>query len=94
MTETPAPRPVPEPAPLAGSSWHTEMIDAPGYLAALGIEQGPPTMELLAALYRAHVHTFPFANIDVLFGAHPGVSPDRVHDQLVMRRRGGYRVVR
>src|SRR5699024_6156577 len=86
MTDTPAPAP----APLAGSSWHTEMIDAPGYLAALDIEQGPPTAALLAALHRAHVRTFPFANIDVLLGTHPGVTPDRVYDQLVVRRRGGY----
>ena len=84
MTDTPAP------APLTGSSWHTEMIDAPGYLAALGIAPAAPTAQLLAALHRAHVHTFPFANIDVLLGTHPGVTPDRVYDQLVVRRRGGY----
>lgn len=84
MTDTPAP------VPLAGSSWHTEMIDAPGYLAALGINEGPPTTELLAALHRAHVRAFPFANIDVLLGTHPGVTPDRVYEQLVVRRRGGY----
>lgn len=86
MTDTPAPAP----APLAGSSWHTEMIDAPGYLAALGISPAPPTAALLAALHRAHVRTLPFANIDVLLGTHPGVTPDRVYDQLVVRRRGGY----
>lgn len=63
MTDTPAP------ALLTGPSWRADLIDAPGYLAALGIDPGPPTAELLAALHRVHVHTFPFANIDVLLGA-------------------------
>ena len=47
-------------------------------------------MELLEVLHREHVRTFPFANVDVLFGAHPGVAPATVQRQLVELGRGGY----
>jgi len=76
--------------PLAGASWRTDLFDVPAYLDAVGVQPAEPGLELLEAVHRAHVHTFCFANVDVLFGAHPGVAPDAVQDQLVRRRRGGY----
>lgn len=74
----------------SGESWRTDLFDIPGYLDAIGVRPAEPSLELLEAVHSAHVHAFPFANIDVLFGAHPGVSPDAVHEQLIRRRRGGY----
>ncbi|WP_137724811.1 arylamine N-acetyltransferase family protein [Prescottella subtropica] len=76
--------------PLVGASWRTDLFDVPDYLDAVGVVPGEPTLDLLGVLHSAHVHTFPFANVDVLLGAHPGVAPDAVQDQLVRRRRGGY----
>ncbi len=79
--------------PLTGASWCTELFDIPGYLRLIGLDAAPvtdPQPDLLAALHEAHVRALPFANIDVLLRAHPGVTPDAVQDQLVRRGRGGY----
>ncbi|WP_305094770.1 arylamine N-acetyltransferase [Prescottella sp. R16] len=76
--------------PLIGASWRTDLFDVPAYLDAVGVASGEPTLDLLGDLHVAHVRTFPFANVDVLLGTHPGVTPDAVQDQLVRRRRGGY----
>ena len=76
-----------------GPSWHTEDFDIPAYLAAMGAEHlagAPVTVDTLAELHRAHVHTFPFANVDILLGTRYGVAPDDVQDRLVRRHRGGY----
>ena len=87
--------------PTAGSGvdtaleWQVEDVDVPAYLAALGLDactlvHEHPSLDLLERLHRAHVFTFPFGNVDVLLGNHPGVVPATVSDQLVTRRRGGY----
>lgn len=81
--------PAPEP-PLTGGSWRTDLFDISEYLRTIGTEPGAPGFDLLARLHSAHVRTFPFCNIDVLMGTHPGVTPDLVQDRLVRRRRGGY----
>lgn len=75
---------------LGGRSWRTDLFDLDVYLRTIGIEPAEADLGLLERLLHAHVHTFPFANVDVLLGAHPGVAPDRVQQQLVDRRRGGY----
>lgn len=72
------------------SEWRIAEIDIPAYLAALGVEAEEPGLDLLERLHRAHVLTFPFSNVEVLLGHHPGVAPATVFDQLVTRRRGGY----
>ncbi len=84
-----------EEPPLTGASWGTELFDIPEYLKVIGLDLGGaegagPTVELLAALHEAHVRALPFANVDVLLGTHPGVTPDAVQDQLARRGRGGY----
>lgn len=76
-----------------GPSWHTEDFDIPGYLAATGTEHltgAPATVDALAELHRAHVHTFPFGNVDILLGTRHGVAPAQVQDRLLRRHRGGY----
>ncbi|MDO4919846.1 arylamine N-acetyltransferase [Kocuria sp.] len=70
-------------------------MDVPAYLTALGLDAAalaaaPRDLALLERLHGAHVRTFPFSNVEVLLGAHPGVAPATVWDQLVVRRRGGY----
>ncbi|GAA2523892.1 hypothetical protein GCM10009859_24600 [Kocuria salsicia] len=70
--------------------WQIDAVDVPAYLAALGVEPASPSLDLLEHLHRAHVSTFPFSNVEVLLGEHPGVEPATVFDQVVVRRRGGY----
>ncbi len=77
------------------SPWRIEDVDVPGYLAALDVDAAqlaaaPRDLSLLERLHRAHVFTFPFSNVEVLLGRHPGVELATVQDQLVRRRRGGY----
>ena len=77
------------------SEWQVTDIDVPAYLHALGLDaaalaRAPRSLDLLERLHRAHVHTLPFSNVEVLLGHHPGVAPATVFDQLVTRRRGGY----
>ncbi len=76
--------------PLMGRSWRTDLFDVPEYLAAVGVRPTAPTFDLLEELHGAHVRTFPFGNVDVLLGTHPGVAPDAIQEQLVRRSRGGY----
>lgn len=75
---------------LTGDSWHTDLFDIPAYLEALGVEPAAPSLDLLEKLHLAHVHTLTFANVDVLLGRHPGVTPDVIQAQLIERQRGGY----
>lgn len=60
------------------------------YLARVDHPGGPPTLETLRGLTRAHVETIPFENLDVVLGQHRGIGLDAVVDKLVRRRRGGY----
>lgn len=70
--------------------WHVADIDVDLHLELLGLERSEPDFALLAELHRRHVHTFPFANVDVLLGDHPGVSPATVSRRLLVERTGGY----
>lgn len=72
------------------SEWEISEFDVPGYLRALDVTPGPPSLVLLETLHRAHAFTFPFSNVEVLLGNHSGVKPEAVGAQLVERRRGGY----
>lgn len=72
------------------AGWQLQEYDVDAYLALTGVGRARPGLELLEVLHREHVRTFPFANVDVLFGAHPGVTPATVQRQLVERGRGGY----
>lgn len=78
------------PQSLTGDSWQLDGFDVDAYLARIGVERAAPSVGLLERLHEAHVRTLPFGNVDVLLGAHPGVVPATVQQQLVVRRRGGY----
>lgn len=75
---------------LMGVSWHQNSFDVDAYLATVGIEPEEPGLGFLERLTRAHLESFPFANVDILLGSHPGVEPANVQQQMVDRRRGGY----
>lgn len=64
-------------------------FDVAAYLATVGVEREKPGLEFLERLTRAHLGTFPFANVDILLGSHPGVEPANVQRQLVDRGPGG-----
>ena len=70
--------------------WHVERLDLQGYLDAVCVARRAPDLEALSELHEAHVRTFPFENLDVLLGNHPGVSLEAVQEKLVGRQRGGY----
>lgn len=72
------------------AGWQRQEYDVDAYLALTGVGRARPGWELLEDLHRQHVRTFPFANVDVLLGAHPGVEPATVQRQLVELGRGGY----
>ncbi|PKI84643.1 hypothetical protein MVES1_001501 [Malassezia vespertilionis] len=76
--------------PLTGSSWETDEFDIDAYLARMGVKRGPPTIETLNMLMHAHLHTYAFANVDILLGQHKDVAPRTVQERLVARSRGGY----
>lgn len=70
--------------------WGIHDYDVDAYLATIGVGRGSPSLDYLERLHSAHVHAFPFTNLNVLLDPHPGVSPTVVQDQLLARRRGGY----
>ena len=79
-------RPVAEPA----DPWLTESLDLDAYLAKVGVDGEPPSLDALTRLQTAHVRAFTFDNIDVLLGKHPGVSLAAIQEKFVGRGRGGY----
>lgn len=64
--------------------------DLEAYLARVGVDRRAPSSDALDELQTAHVRTFPFDNIDVLLGDHPGVELAAVQEKFVGRGRGGY----
>lgn len=75
------------------TDWGIEAFDPDLYLDRIGVEpspQGAPGLGLLEHIHRAHVHTFPFSNVDVLLGRHPGVDPGTVARRMLHEGMGGY----
>ena len=65
-------------------------LDVRGYLERLGVsDPGPPTVESLRALHRAHVERIPFENLEIQLGRRTTVDPVEAAERIV-RRRGGY----
>lgn len=62
----------------------------PQYLAALGLEPGPPTRALLEEVVRRHQTTFAFTSVGPRLGDPLPLAPDALLDRIVVRRRGGY----
>ena len=70
--------------------WTVDRLDLDAYLARTGAVAEPPGVDALARLQLAHALTFPFDNLDVLLGTHPGVGLEAVQEKFVGRGRGGY----
>ncbi|KRE42744.1 arylamine N-acetyltransferase family protein [Knoellia sp. Soil729] len=75
---------------LPADPWLTETLDLDAYLAKVGVDQEPPSLDALTRLQTAHVRAFTFDNIDVLLGADPGVTLAAIQEKFVGRGRGGY----
>ena len=73
-----------------GSDWGVDALDLPAYLDRVGVPARAPSAQALAELTAAHITAIPFEAVDVVLGAHPGISLDVVAAKLVDRRRGGY----
>lgn len=72
------------------SPWQIHAFDPARYLELLGVEPGPPSLDLLERIHHAHGHAFSFTNIDVLLGRHPGVEPATVARRMLQEGLGGY----
>lgn len=70
--------------------WTVDRLDLDAYLARTGAAVEAPGVDALARLQLAHALTFPFDNLDVLLGAHPGVGLEAVQEKFLGRGRGGY----
>ncbi|MGK2859590.1 MAG: arylamine N-acetyltransferase family protein [Thermoanaerobaculia bacterium] len=65
--------------------------DIVAYLARLGWSiPTAPDLATLAALHEAHLLVVPFENLDIHAGREIVLEPDRLHDKLVVRKRGGF----
>ncbi|GAA1487935.1 arylamine N-acetyltransferase family protein [Brachybacterium sacelli] len=80
-------------APTGESDWGIEAFDPALYLDRIGVAPNPPgalDLDLLERIHLAHVRTFPFSNVDVLLGRHPGVDPGIVATRMLHEGVGGY----
>jgi N-hydroxyarylamine O-acetyltransferase len=61
------------------------------YLDRVGLAApGAPDLETLRRLHAAHVTAIPFENLDILLGRGISLDLDRLHDKLIVQKRGGY----
>src|SRR5690625_7189237 len=72
------------------NDWNLDAYDPAVYLERVGVEPGPPSLDLLERIHRGHVAAFPFSNLDVLLGRHPGVRPEIVARRMLHQGTGGY----
>jgi arylamine N-acetyltransferase len=66
-------------------------LDVAGYLDRLGLpDPGPPSVESLRLLHRAHVERVAYENLEIQLGRRTTVDPLEAAERIVRRRRGGY----
>lgn len=66
-------------------------MDAARYLERLGGQPaGPPTLDTLAALQRAHLLRVPFENLSIVAGEEISLGAGALYRKVVDRRRGGF----
>lgn len=75
---------------LTGLDWHTDSFDLSTYLDAVGLPQQEPSLDYLTQLIEAHLHMFPFCNLDVVLSQHPGIDPEQIQRRFLEQDRGGY----
>ena len=71
--------------------WAVGKLNVGAYLDRIGYS-GPtePSESTLAALYRAHLDTVPFENLDVFLRGAVSVDLESIQEKIVFRGRGGY----
>jgi N-hydroxyarylamine O-acetyltransferase len=71
--------------------WSVGKLDVDAYLSRIGYA-GPtePSEALLHALYRSHLATIRFENLDIFLRGEVDVSLAAIQDKIVVRGRGGY----
>jgi N-hydroxyarylamine O-acetyltransferase len=71
--------------------WSVGKLDLDAYQARIGFE-GPsdPSEATLMALYRAHLRSIRFENLDVFLKGAVAVDLESIQDKIVFRGRGGY----
>ncbi len=71
--------------------WSVSKLDLDAYLARIGYQGAvEPTDATLAALYRAHLSSVRFENLDVFLCGTVDVSLEAIQEKIVFRGRGGY----
>jgi N-hydroxyarylamine O-acetyltransferase len=66
-------------------------VDVAGYLARLGVDHdGPPSVEGLRLLHRAHAERVPYTSLDIHLGRRTSVDPLESADRVVRTGRAGY----
>ena len=60
------------------------------YLARLGLEREPPSVEALSRIHRAHVERVPYETLWIHLGERWAIDPDGSRDRIATDRRGGY----
>ena len=68
------------------------MIDAGAYLRRIGLDDdlGPPSVEGLFAIHRAHVERVPYETIDIQLRRPTTVDPHEAYERIMRGGRGGY----
>jgi N-hydroxyarylamine O-acetyltransferase len=73
--------------------WTVERVDLPAYLRRVGLDAtSPPRPDLafLRRLQRAHQHSIPFENADIVLGRGVELDLDAIQHKLITQHRGGY----
>lgn len=60
------------------------------YLARLGVDAQPPSVEALVLLHQAHAQTVPWETVWIHHGAGWGIDPDTSARRIATEGRGGY----
>ena len=68
------------------------MIDAGAYLRRIGLDDdlGPPSVEGLFAIHRAHVERVPYETIEIQLRRPTTVDPHEAYERIMRGGRGGY----
>ncbi|KZB83990.1 arylamine N-acetyltransferase family protein [Amycolatopsis regifaucium] len=70
-------------------SLSSEHVDVPAYLARLGLEHEPPSLDALFRLHKAHVERVPYEDLEVQLGRVTSLDP-AVSFGRIAAGRGGY----
>jgi len=72
--------------------WNGAVIDSPfdAYLARLGLEAEPPSVDALTRLHRAHVERVPYETLWIHMGERWSVDPSAAVARIARHSRGGY----